>query len=186
MEIAEVTTFLDSNKDKPEVQAFIKGFYTPDKLNPLLDSDDGLKIIQPRLDSNFTKGLETWKKNNLKALVDTEVKKLNPDLTPEQKRLKELEGEIDNQKKENLRTTLKNKVIEKLTEHKLPLKFSNYLIGSDEDSTLANVKAFKEVWDAEFEKRIEEEFKKNGRIRPGKTTEKGSASKTMNSIIRGN
>lgn len=186
MDINEIQNFIEQNKDDENVKGFISGFYKPEKLNPFFDTPEGLKIIQPRMDQHYNKGLETWKQNNLKSLVDAEVKKQFPDQTPEQKRLKELEDQIEKQKNESLRVSLTNKMIEKLTEAKLPLKAAKYLIGSDEQSTLQNFNDFKELWDQEFDKRIDEEFKKNGRRKPGAPVDKSSPSKTMNSLIRGN
>jgi len=183
MTIPEIETFLTENKDNDDVKKFVGGFYSSDRLNPFLDSDAGLKIIQARLDKNFNKGLETWKKNNLPGLIESEVTKRNPELSPEQKRLKELELKIKETEAANLRERLTNFASNKLSELKIPVTLASFIVGEDEKKTSENLELLKSQWDGELEKRVNEVFKLNGRKKPGPTDKKTPGTK-MNDFIR--
>src|SRR5690606_21288053 len=79
-------------------------------------------------DTHHRTALETWKTNNLNALIDEEVKKRNPEETPEQKRIRELEEKIENGEKATKRAELKNKAMAYATEQKLPAQFASKYI----------------------------------------------------------
>ena len=93
----EIPEYLEKNKDSEEV----KGFIT--KLNPLSTLTEETAnsfietnaILKSHRDKFTTAGIETFKKNNLQKSIDEAVEKvkleLNPEETPEQKRIKELE-----------------------------------------------------------------------------------------------
>ena len=184
MDINEIKTYLDSNKDSDEVKNFLGSFYTPDRLNPYLETETGKKILQPKLDTHFNKALETWKNNNLNSIVEQEVNKRNPPQTEEQKRLAKLEKDLEDQKRENVRAGLKAKALDKLTELKLPLKLVDLVIGNDEAGTLENIKTINDNYEAEIAKRVDEKFKENGRRKPGEKKETGDVTSGMNKLIR--
>ncbi|MCG3017519.1 DUF4355 domain-containing protein, partial [Escherichia coli] len=73
-----------------------------------LETDEGKKLIQPKLDAHFTKSLETWKQNNLEKLVEDEVNKRNPQKTPEQIEVEKLRKEIEDERKARNREALVN------------------------------------------------------------------------------
>ena len=81
----EVKKYLEENKDTDEVKSLFTGFIPKDQLESYLDSEEGKKLLQPRLDKYFTKGLETWKANNLKKEVEAEINKRFPPETEEAK-----------------------------------------------------------------------------------------------------
>lgn len=183
MDIKEIQTFLTTNKDSDDVKNFVKSFYTPEQLNPFLDSDEGVKIIQPRLDRHHTKGLESWKINNLQKLIDDAVAKAHPAESEEQKRMRTLEAKIKAQEDETTRVKLQNFASGKLSEHKIPVKLAAFVVGKDEINTLQNISELKAEWDSELEKRVDEIFKLNGRQRPGPKDKKTPGTK-MNDFIR--
>ena len=183
MELKDITTFLEQNADKDEVKAYIKGFYSADKLTPFLDSDEGMRILQPKLDKYHTKGLESWKEKNLNTIVEQEISKRYPPQTEEQKRLKALEDEINQQKTLAQREKIKNIAITKLNESKLPLELSDIILADDEETLTKKYETIKKIWDKELNDRVNAEIKKNGR-QIHKDDQKKISSTEMNSMIR--
>ncbi|MFB0637435.1 DUF4355 domain-containing protein [Bacillus rugosus] len=161
----EVKKFLEENKENEEVKAFVGELsaVSADKVEGFLETDEGKRLIQPRLDSHFTKGLDTWKANNLDALVDAKVKELYPEETEEQKRIRKLEKELEDQKTAAQREKLLNKAVSYATEKQLPADVVEFFIGDDEESTMKNLGAFEEKYNAALQKAIESKFQENGR-----------------------
>ncbi|MEH7416071.1 DUF4355 domain-containing protein [Neobacillus drentensis] len=157
MNLEEIKKFFEEQKDNEDVKSYLQGLsqVTPDGVQSFLDSEDGKKLLQPRLDSYFTKGLETWKSNNLKKLVDDEVRKQNPPTNPLEKQLEDLKREL-------LLKDLKAKAKDVASEHKLPLKIVDYFVGNDEESTLSNLKTLQEVFDTHINERVQEQLKSGG------------------------
>ena len=167
MELKDVQGFIDSNKTNPEVQNYIKGFITPDGVKGFLDTEDGQKVIQPKLDQHFTKGLETWKTNNLQKVIDAEVEKVvkekYPAETEEQKRLRKLETDLQNETSLRKRAELLNKAVEEATRKGLPVDLVKHFIGQDEDSTKAQLQELETTWKNSLKTEIEKVFKQYGR-----------------------
>lgn len=161
----EVKKFLEENKENEEVKSYLNELsaVSADKVNGFLDTEEGKRLIQPRLDSHFTKGLETWKVNNLEALVDAKVKELYPEETEEQKRIRKLEKELEDQRTAAQREKLLNKAVSYASEKQLPADVVEFFIGEDEESTMKNLGAFEEKYNAALQKAIESKFQENGR-----------------------
>ncbi|MDQ8054955.1 DUF4355 domain-containing protein [Bacillus velezensis] len=163
--LEDVKKFLEENKENEEVQSYLNELsaVSADKVNGFLDTEEGKRLIQPRLDSHFTKGLDTWKANNLDALVDAKVKELYPEETEEQKRIRKLEKELEDQKTAAQREKLLNKAVSYASEKQLPADVVGFFIGEDEESTMKNLGAFEEKYNAALQKAIESKFQENGR-----------------------
>lgn len=159
MELQDIQKFIEENKDNEDVQNYIKGFFTEDGVNSFLETDEGKKYLQPRLDKYHAKGLDTWKKNQLQKIIDEEVAKRNPAETEQEKQIRELQQKLKEVETDNLKKELTNKAIEVLTENKIPAKFASFLIGDSEDSTLANIDIIKEIWSKEVQNSVDERFK---------------------------
>ncbi|KAF1678603.1 DUF4355 domain-containing protein [Bacillus sp. SKDU12] len=163
--LEDVKKFLEENKENEEVQSYLNELsaVSADKVNGFLDTEEGKRLIQPRLDSHFTKGLDTWKANNLGALIDAKVKELYPEETEEQKRIRKLEKELKDQKTAAQREKLLNKAVSYASEKQLPADVVEFFIGEDEESTMKNLGAFEEKYNAALQKAIESKFQENGR-----------------------
>lgn len=136
----EVKTYIQENLDKnEEVKNYVGGFVTADRVNSFLETDEGKKLVQPKIDSHFTKGLETWKSNNLTKLIDEEVKKRFPEAKPEEVELKKLQAEIAQMKNDALKKDLTNKTLKQFQEKKLPVELVDYILGADEETTNKNI-----------------------------------------------
>ena len=174
MDIKEVQEFITKNAEDKGVQKYIKGLITPDGVNEFLDTADGKKVIQPKLDSHFTKGLETWKTNNLQTVIDeavkTEVTKRYPEETEEQKRLKTIEKDLVTEKAARIKSEMQMKAIETANTKGLPVDLAKYFVRADEASTTSAFEAFETAWKKNIESAVESKFKKYSRA-PGKAPE---------------
>jgi len=168
MELKEVQEFIKSNAEKPEVQNYIKGFITPDGVKAFIDSDEGQKLIQPKLDQHFTKGLETWKTNNLQKFVDEQVEKVvtakYPKETEEQKRLHKLETDLANETGKRLKAEMLMTAATEATTKGLPSALVKYFVGSDQDSTKAGLLEFEQTWKNALKSEVDKVFKQYGRL----------------------
>lgn len=164
MTLEELKAFLEANKDNQEVMNYLRGLIlTPEGVNAFLDTEAGKKLLQPRLDQHFSKGLETWKEKTLPGLIDEEIKKKFPAETEEQKRLRKLEEELERERQTRIRAELMNKATTLATQKGLPVELVAYFVGQDEDSTVNNLTALENIWQQHLQKAVEEKFKDNGR-----------------------
>lgn len=165
MTLEEIKKFLEENKDTEEVKGYLAGLTkpTPEGVKAFLDTAEGKKLLQPRLDQHFTKGLETWKNNNLSTLLDDEIKKKFPGETEEQKRLRKLEEELAQERQARVKSELVNKATTLATQKGLPVEIIGYFVGQDEDTTVNNLTALESIWQQALEKAVEAKFKDSGR-----------------------
>lgn len=165
MTIEEIKQFLEQNKENEEVKAFVGELsaVSADKVKGFLETEEGKKVLQPRLDQHFTKGLETWKANNLEKIVEEEVSKRNPSKTPEQIEVEKLRKEIEAERAARNRETLVNKALKAADEKKLPKDVIDFFIGENEDSTLENLSKLEESFNAAVQAAVDEKFKESGR-----------------------
>jgi hypothetical protein len=169
MKLEDIKQFLSDNKDQDDVKAYLGELsaVSTDKVKGFLDTEEGKKLLQPRLDQNFYKGLETWKANNLDSIIEEEVKKRNPDKTPEQLKIEELEKKIEKAENDRIRGELVNKAFKVADEKSLPKDVIDYFIGEDEEKTLENLSKFEQSYTAALQKAVDEKFKAGGREVPG-------------------
>jgi DNA repair exonuclease SbcCD ATPase subunit len=169
MKLEDIKKFLSENKDQDDVKAYLGELsaVSTDKVKGFLDTEEGKKLLQPRLDQNFHRGLETWKTNNLESIIEEEVKKRNPDKTPEQKKIEELEKKIQDAENARVRGELVNKAFKVADEKSLPKDVIDFFIGEDEDKTLENLSKFEQSYTAALQKAVDEKFKAGGREVPG-------------------
>jgi hypothetical protein len=160
----EVKKFIEDNQNNQEVHNYLRGLYlTPESVVSFLDTPEGKKLLQPRLDQHFTKGLETWKEKTLPSLLDEEIKKRFPGETEEQKRLRKLEEELEKERQARIKSELINKATTLATQKGLPVELVAYFVGQDEESTTNNLTALENIWQQNLQKAVEEKFKESGR-----------------------
>ena len=167
MDIKEVQEFIKTNADKPEVKEYVKGFITPDGVKSFIESEEGMKVVQPKLDQYFTKGLETWKTNNLQKIVDEQVNKVvtekYPTETEEQKRLHKLETDLLAETSKRQRAEMLMSATSEANKKGLPADLVKYFVGNDENSTKAALQDFEAQWKAALTGEVDKTFKKFGR-----------------------
>ncbi|PAE61143.1 hypothetical protein CHH88_04555 [Bacillus subtilis] len=164
MNIEEIKKFLAENKDNEEVKAFVGELsaVSADKVEGFLETEEGKRFIQPRLDSYFTKGLATWKANNLDSIVEEKIRERNPDKTPAELEIEKLKKQIEDAEKARNREALVNKALNVADEKKLPKGVIDYFIGEDEETTLANLSKFEETFNAAVQNAVDIKFKESG------------------------
>ncbi len=165
MELKEALELIKTNIEAPEVKEFTAQFnplasLTKDNVGEFVEKNDLLKSYR---DSFHTKGLETWKANNLKKLVDEEVAKVNPRETPEQKKIRELEERLNQEANARKRESLRNQAIKQATEKSLPIALVDFLVGDDEEVTTKNLGLLESVLQKDREGVTQKVLKDNGR-----------------------
>ena len=136
---------------------------TPDKVEEYLESEKGKKILQPRLDKYFTKGLETWKEKTLPDVVEQEIKKKFPEETEEQKKLRQLEEKLQQAENARLKESARNKALSYASANGIPSELVDYAVQSDVDKTIENVQSLANIWKESIKKEVEGKFKESGR-----------------------
>lgn len=162
----DVKKFLADNQND-EVKAYLRGLnpYTVEGVQKFVkENADGRKWIDSEKDKHSAKSLETWKQNNLEKLIDEEVKKRNPDETPEQKELAKLRKEIEDERKARNREALVNKALKVAKEKSLPDGIIDFFIADDEENTLSNLTKLEEEYGKAVQAAVDAKFKEGGRI----------------------
>ena len=86
----------------------------------------------------------------------TEEERVKFDLEKMQKELQEKEQAIQSRE-------LTIKTVDLLKENELDLGFREFVIGADEETTIARVESFKNLWNDALEKEVSNRFKGSGR-----------------------
>lgn len=186
MDFNEVKTYIEQNAQNEEVFNYISGFVTPDRVNSFLETEDGKKVLQPKIDSHFTKGLETWKTNNLEKLINEEVTKRNPQETPEQKQIRELTERLNNKETAERRQVVKNHALTHANNKKLPVDIIDFFLGDNEEITTTNLTKLEEVLNNHIATAVEERLK--GGYKPpagGKSDEKELLAEQVRKSLNG-
>ncbi len=160
--IGEIKTYLDANKENEEVKNYLNSLMVQPTLEVFkgkLNDADFKSFMDSERDKHSTKSLETWKANNLEALVTAKVKELHPDADPRDVKLQEFQNKFEALEKEKVKEALTNKALKIATEKKLPLELVDFLIGADETATLSNLTALEKVFATHIEAVVTERLK---------------------------
>lgn len=163
MTLEEVMQFINDNEKDEKVQAYVKGFVTLDRVQAFLETDEGKRLMQPRLDSYFAKGLETWKTNNLQKIVDEKILEKYPAETEQEKRIKALEQKLAQEENARKRQEIEKKALLLLSENNLPADLVDYISASDDNELNAKFQNLKSALDKWTGQQNEEKFRNAGR-----------------------
>lgn len=137
MTIEEIGQFFKDNKDNEKVKTFIATLapaVTADTVKPFLETEDGKRMLQPIMDKRVTEALKTYKEGHfaeeVKAATDAEVLKRNPKETEEQKRLREIEGELAQTKAQAKKAELHRQGADVFSKLGIPLFHLDHFTGS--------------------------------------------------------
>ena len=119
--------------------------------------------IQSESDKRVTEALKTarakWEKEEAEAKKEAErLQSLSQKEREEELKAKQLK-ELEETKAELNRVYLERDTIDRLSEENVPIAFKDFLMGADAQSTNENIKAFKEVYEAEVQRGVEERLK---------------------------
>ena len=172
MTFEEIIAALKQHENSDEYKKFVDGLFTSERVKAFLETEAGQKVMQPYIDKQSAKGLETWKTNNLAALVDEEVKKRFPETDPKDVELANMKAKLEALEKEAARKELLIKAQAVATEKKLPVSLVSFFIGEDEKATNKNLesleKAFTEALSASVYDRLKQgnHIPENGKSEP--------------------
>ena len=138
----------------------VRGIYlNSENIGAYLESDDGKKFLQPKLDSYFSKCLDTWKNNNLQKLIDEEGSKRNPAETPEQKAMRELQVKMAKIESDKVRAEQVNIGQALAVEKGLPTSLVPYFVGDNESDTRTKMNFLELEFKSMLEKQVEARLK---------------------------
>lgn len=185
MELKEVQQYIEENKNSEDLKAYLQGLTTVEGVQKFLsDNEDGKRFLDSEKDKHLTKGLETWKANNLQKEIDKKISELYPAETEEKKQLRELNAKIEKMESEKQREILKNKALTVVSEKKLPVSsIIDLVLGKDEKSTLDNIGRIESIFGASVQSAVEERLKSNS-YTPPKSTDQEPKSKNLNDALK--
>ncbi len=136
-------------------------------------SGDENTFTQSEVDSQVSKAIEAFKKNQEPKQQEA-INQAVKDALAEQQRLSKLsekerqQEELTQREKELLereekikRSELRSDAVADLQEKKLPSDFADILLGKDAESTLANIKTFKEAFDSAVNDAVKEKLRQD-------------------------
>lgn len=119
------------------------------------------KTVSKRLD----KAVESWKSKNLQNIVEAEINKRYPKKTQAEIDFEKKVAEVEKLQEEKRQLELKIKYQEEIQKNGLDPKFLKFVVGENMDTTLANIKEFKEmlnnIVERETKKEIDRIFREN-------------------------
>ena len=149
-----------------EYKNFISGLLNDERVTAYLETENGKKLIQPKLDSHFSRSLETWKSNNLDKLVNEKIKELNPEVDPKDLQIAEIQKELDDMKAESARKTLKNQALIYANKKGLPVDLLDFFIGKDEKATNENLTKFEKAFTDSVGSAVQKKLKDSSYVPP--------------------
>jgi hypothetical protein len=184
MTIEEIKAFLNANKEDVEVKAFLaelspEHVLTTDEVETFLGTDDGKTLVQPKIDQAVTKAVKTRDKANadimegeVKKRVAAKILEMNPEKSPLELKVAELEEANKIEKAERAKDNLKRQLVEEAAKRQInPFFIEDYMPGSFEDGVLflKKIEAYnKEITTATTNKLLGEGYK------PGSGNEKSN------------
>lgn len=163
MEFKDIKEFIEQNKESnEEVKAYLQGFkqFGVDEVQKFVnENDEAKKWFDSERDKFFSKSLDTWKTNNLEKLITDEIKKWNPDKTPEQIELEKLRADFEKSQKQLQLKDVKERAISIATEKSIPLEVLDFFVNEDEEKTKENLSTFESVMEKYVKAQVDERLK---------------------------
>jgi uncharacterized protein with von Willebrand factor type A (vWA) domain len=129
-----------------------------DEVSSFLETEEGKRLLQPKLDSYFSNGLKTWQQNNLEKEVNKRIAEKLPSETPEQRQLRDLQNKLSAMEAEKEREILLNKASVEANQMGLSANIAKFALGSTEQETRINLMAMQNeinsIVQVEVEKRL--------------------------------
>lgn len=162
MNLEMVKSFIEQNKNNDDVKQFVQSFINQETVESFLGTEDGKKLLQPKLDKYFTKGLETWKANNLQSLIDAEINKKFPPESEEQKQLRALQQKLEAMEKEKMVANIKAEAIQELTKQGLPVTIADYFVADNLETTRDRINSFAKEFQNAVKKEVDSRLQSMG------------------------
>ena len=150
------------------------GSLTLDAFKGKITEPEFKSFIDSLKDTHFNTAMETWKTNNLQKLIDAELIKKNPSLTPEQLQIQELTKQFETEKSQRQLSEQKSKLKDELRDQNIDPRIVDLLINSDETVTKANIQLYLDANKNYVQKEVENRLKAGQYTPPGSDAEKAS------------
>ena len=132
----------------------------------LNEQEDGKKWLQSFSDTRVTEAIKTYKEKTLPKLLDEEIQKRYPAETEEQKKIRDLQMQMEQFQQQAQREKLNNVALSKATEAGVPSSLVQYLVGADEETTISNIEAFQTEFDKAVQLAVDKKFAAGGYTPP--------------------
>lgn len=142
-EFGEITIEQFKNAIKNNLEC--KGYY-----DSLVD-----KSVNVRLE----KGIEAWKVGNLEKIIEEEINKRYPQKTETEIKFEEQQRALEKAQAEKIQLELQIKYHDLMAENNLPIDILDFVSGKDLESTINNIKRFKDLTDKIVDKKVQEGIK---------------------------
>ncbi len=142
---------------------------TLDAFKEKMKTDKDFKAyIESENDKYHNKALKTWKENNLEKELEPFITEKYPDLVtdPTQKKLLELEKELEKERQANAKKDLLAQAMKYATDKKLPTSIVEKCLSEDIDKTKEVIDALADDWSKELEALVDEKMKASSYV-PG-------------------
>ena len=137
--LEDETDVLDTLKEQEEIKGLIKPFDVneitlEDFKKVITDNKEVKGYYTSEKDRAVSKGIETFKSNNLQKLIDEELKKKsNEGLSETEIQLKEVQAKVEALEKEKTISELKGKYTKSLVEKGLNAELIDFVFNEDEE-----------------------------------------------------
>lgn len=171
MKKSELLKLIEGVQDEQDIDSIVKKselgktLQSLEEFKVLIKNDKSFKsFIESESDKHHNKALQTWKTNNLEKELEPFIAEKYPDLVtdPVQKRLLELERQLDTERKSNARKDLLSQSINYANEKKIDSSFHyliDHLLNEDLESTKVNIDSFNDAINQGLEKMVSERIK---------------------------
>ena len=170
--LEDETDVLDTLKEQEEIKGLIKPFDVneitlEDFKKAIADNKEIRGYYASEKDRAVTKGIETFKSNNLPKLIDEELKKKsNEGLSEEAIQLKELQAKFEALEKEKTISELKGKYTKLLVEKGLNAELIDFVFNEDEEIFNSNVDKINSILQNSINSKTNEILNNNEYIPP--------------------
>ncbi|MET3212154.1 UNVERIFIED_CONTAM: hypothetical protein ABIC26_005170 [Paenibacillus sp. PvR008] len=173
MNLQQVKQLIEENQTNEEWQSYLQGFnpYSVEGIEQFIQSNkDAKSWFDSTVDKRSAKSLETWKANHLEDLLNAEIKKRFPAKDEKEVEVEKLRAEVENMKLEKQRERLTSQAIKIASEKKLPLPLVDFFVGTDEETTTANLATLEQSLQLAIQQQVEQRLKGEGYTPPANST----------------
>lgn len=192
MELNEVKSFLEANKESDDVKALAGELASSQRdsiIKSYMETEDFKKAVQSRSDSivaNKIRDLqEGWEKELPKRLED-EMRKKYPPKTETEKRLEELEAKLKASERDANLARMKELALGKISEADQDLDAvvaARFVLGDNEDVVKANIEDFLKVVKGYGIKQVEKILKERGYVPKESDSKKSDGMITDRAVV---
>lgn len=161
-----------------------------DDFKSILESNEIAKsYYQSSLDSGIGKGVSKYKenfnKNELPKLIEEGMKsKSNEGKSEIEIKYEEMQKEIENMKAEKARAEMSSKYTKELSTKGLPADLIDFVLGSDEDTTNANIEKISNILSSVTDTKVKEKLNNSNYV-PPKNDSKTFGKPTWDDVMKG-